>query len=151
MIKDTFPERGIFISRGAGTYGNELGLQPYLVTQGFVRKLLPEAVKESKGVFNLSGFGWFDYDTTQKLWDTVYQGKAALMKQGRWIDPSSSSIPFTYLLTAAATGEGRNRSGDSAGAARRYSEARDIARVTGMESVLQPADPAPSGDTPGRD
>jgi hypothetical protein len=141
MIKDTFPQRGIFISRGAGTYGNELGLQPYLVTQGFVRKLMPAPIKQSKGVFNLAGFGWLDYDRTEQLWSKVYGGEKALLNQKRWIDPSSSSIPFSYLLTAAALGEGMNRSGDKDGANKMYAEARDIARVTGLESYLQPANP----------
>src|SRR5262249_33574780 len=122
MIKDTFPQRGIFISRGAGTYGNELGLQHYLVTQGFVRKLMPAPVKPSKSVFNLAGFGWLDYDRTEQLWSKVYGGEKALLNQKRWIDPSSSSIPFSYLLTAAALGEGLNRNGDKDGANKMYAE-----------------------------
>jgi hypothetical protein len=152
MIKDTFPQRGIYISRGAGTYGNELGLQPYLVTQGFVRKLLPAPVKESKSTFSLAGFGWFDFDTTRSLWDSVYTGQKALLYQKRWIDPSSSSIPFSYLLTAAAMGEGYQREGKKDKANEMYAEARAVAKVAGLESFIQPGaeTPAGGGDSPSR-
>src|SRR6185436_20529588 len=97
MIKDTFPQRGIYISRGAGGYGNELGLSPYLVTQGFVRKLMPGPVKENKDIFQLQGYGWFDFGRTSALWTGVYGGQKALLYQRRWIDPSSATIPFSYL------------------------------------------------------
>jgi hypothetical protein len=103
---------------------------------------MPGPVKDSKGVFNLAGFGWFDYGRTEQLWSTVYTGKQALLNQKRWIDPSSSSIPFSYLLTAAAIGEGRTRTGDKDSANKMYAEARDIARVTGLESYLAPGNPA---------
>jgi hypothetical protein len=152
MIKDTFPQRGIYISRGAGTYGNELGLQPYLVTQGFVRKLLPGPVKEGKSIFSLAGFGWFDFDTTRFLWDSVYTGQKALLYQKRWIDPSSSSIPFSYLLTAAAMGEGYQREGKKDKANAMYAEARAIAKVAGLESFIQAgtAETPAGGDSPPR-
>jgi hypothetical protein len=148
MIKDTFPQRGIFISRGAGNYGNDMGLQPYLLTQGFVRKLMPGPVKEGNGIFGLEGFGWFDFARTQRLWTEVYRGKQALLNQKRWIDPSSASIPFAYLLTAAALGEGMSRSGKTAEANQMYVEAREIAKVAGLDNFLQPpATPPPSGDS----
>jgi hypothetical protein len=106
---------------------------------------MPGPLKQSKTVFNLAGFGWFDYERSEQLWTKVYGGRQSLLNQKRWIDPSSSSIPFSYLLTAAAIGEGKNRNGDKDGANQMYAEARDIARVTGLESYLQPANP-PAAD-----
>jgi hypothetical protein len=100
---------------------------------------MPGPVKEGGGVFALQGYGWFDFDRTLRLWTEVYGGKQALIAQERWIDPSSASIPFTYLLTAAAIGEGMNRSGKPEEANKMYVEAREIAKVAGMENFMQPA------------
>ncbi|MBI4502329.1 MAG: DUF2723 domain-containing protein [Gemmatimonadetes bacterium] len=149
MIKDTFPQRSIYISRGAGSYGNELGLQPYLLTQGFVRKLLPGAIKATADTFSLAGYGWFDFRTTDQLWRQVYGGDEALIRQRRWIDPSSSSIPFSYLLTAVALGEGYNRKGQTAEATKLYSVGREIAKAAGLEGYLtaEPPAPAPERDS----
>ena len=151
MIKDTFPKRGIFISRGAGGYGNELGLAPYLMTTGFVRKLMPDSIKASPGVFQLQGYGWLDFTRTNTLWTQTYLGQKALLAQRRWIDPSSASIPFAYLLTAASIGEGFNREGKPDEAARMYMEARGLAVAAGLEGVLAPAQPPAAGraDSPG--
>jgi hypothetical protein len=155
MIKDTFPQRSIYISRGAGSYGNELGLAPYLMTQGFVRKLTPTAIKPTADVFSLSGYGWFDFARSAALWDSVYHGQDALLYQQRLIDPSSSSIPVSYLLTAVALGEGYNRKGKTAEATRMYTAGREIAKAAGLEGYLSSGTPAGAGaggnDTPKSD
>src|SRR5260370_27674681 len=124
MIKDSFPQRAIYISRGVGSYGNELGLQPYLLTQGFVRKLTPSAIKATTDTSSLAGYGWFDFTVSNVLWQQVYHGQQALLRQRRWIDPSSQTIPFSYLLTAVALGEGYTRKSDSASANRMYGDSR---------------------------
>ncbi|MBI4420367.1 MAG: DUF2723 domain-containing protein [Gemmatimonadetes bacterium] len=141
MIKDTFPQRGIFISRGAGSYGNQLGLEPYLVTQGFVRKLSPAPLRASADTLAVPGVGWFDFKRTEALWTQVYRAQDSLIRQGRWVDPASSSIPFTYLYISAALGQVLEYKGRRTEAAKMLETTRAIARAGGLEGALVPVEP----------
>ena len=98
---------------------------------------------EDFSIFQLAGYGWFDFDRSNALWK-IYGGQQALLNQERWIDPSSSSIPFSYLLTAAALGEGLTRHGKKDEANKFYAEARALARTAGLESLLAPVEPTPA-------
>jgi hypothetical protein len=108
LIKDAFPERPIYVSTGGG---QGLGLEPYLLSQGFVQKLVDHPLVESPATPKISGL-FIDLDRTKAIWDTVYHAPEALMKEGDWIDRASIGIPYTYAFTGAVLAEGMSRKGD---------------------------------------
>jgi hypothetical protein len=112
LIKDAFPERPIYVSTGGG---QGLGLEPYLVSQGFVQKLVDHPLTESAATPRVSGL-FIDLDRTRALWDSVYHAPEALVKEGDWIDRASIGIPYTYAFTGAVLAEGMSRKGDGVAA-----------------------------------
>jgi hypothetical protein len=74
MIQRNWPERPIYFSRTAGSYGQRLGLENYLLTQGFAQKLMPRAVTASRDTVLIPGDGWLDVSRTRALWDSTYLG-----------------------------------------------------------------------------
>jgi hypothetical protein len=110
LIKDAFPERPIYMSTGGGG-GLAISLQPYLLSQGFVQKLVDHPLTESAATPRISGL-FIDLDRSKVLWDTVYRAPDALMKEGDWIDRASIGIPYTYAFTGAVLAEGMSRKGD---------------------------------------
>jgi hypothetical protein len=115
LIKDAFPERPIYLSTGGG--GRSIGpaLQPYLLSQGFVQKLMPNPVMDTAGTPRILGLN-LDFDRTKALWNGVYHAPEALIKEGHWIDRASFGIPYTYAFTGAVLSEALRAKGDSAAA-----------------------------------
>ncbi len=136
MIKDSFPYRGVFFSRGNANYGDQLGLRPYLVTQGFVRKLMPGAITPASGLQNIRGLGWFDQARTGLLWNDVYTGQRSLIAQGDWVDPASLNTPILYTITGAILAQSLQQSGQPAEAERTMATAEQIARAMRVEKLL---------------
>ncbi len=81
------------------------------------------------------------------MWARAYRGQDSLLRQRRWVDPASASIPFTYLLTSAALGQVMAQRGQTAESAQMFALTRSLARVAGLESSLMPAAP-PRADSP---
>jgi hypothetical protein len=115
LIKDAFPERPIYLSTGGG--GRSIGpaLQPYLLSQGFVQKLMPNPVVDAADTPRILGLN-LDFERTKALWNGVYHAPEALIKEGHWIDRASFGIPYTYAFTGAVLSEALRAKGDSAGA-----------------------------------
>ena len=137
LIKDAFPERPIYVSTGGG--GRELGaaLQPYLVSQGFVQKLMDRPVTASPDIIQISGLN-LDVPRTRALWDTVYRAPDALIKEGDWIDRASFGIPYTYAFTGAILKEALLAKGDTKAADAVMNRVREIvkaARIQGFPGV----------------
>ncbi|MBC7790460.1 MAG: DUF2723 domain-containing protein [Anaerolineae bacterium] len=136
IIKDTFPERPMFFSRTAGNYGERLGLESYLLTQGFARKLLPDTVT---GVNNnavlIRGEGWLDVERTFALWKT-WEGIGSLKRMHDWTDRASANIPYTYVATGALLAEALNQTGRPKEAEQVYGTALEIAQATRLDELL---------------
>jgi hypothetical protein len=98
MIKHN-PDRAIYFSRTSGGYGNELGLGPYLLTQGLARKLLRQIPTPGADTVLYPGEGFVDVPTTLKLWTDVYKAPRSLIARDRWIDAPSAGIPGLYMTT----------------------------------------------------
>src|SRR5213075_2201520 len=88
-------------------------LQPYLVTQGFVQKLVDHPVVNSQQVPLVAAGLNLDVQRTRELWDTVYKAPEALIKEGDWIDRPSFGIPYTYAFTGAILKEALLAKGDT--------------------------------------
>jgi hypothetical protein len=129
LIKDAFPERPIYVSTGGG---QGLGLDPYLLSQGFVQKLVDHPLTESPATPRISGL-FIDLDRTRAIWDTVYHAPEALMKEGDWIDRASIGIPYTYAFTGAVLAEGMSRKGDERAATAIMDRVRRIVKAARIE------------------
>jgi hypothetical protein len=112
LIKDAFPERPIYVSTGGG--GTTLGrvLQPYLLSQGFVQKLVDHPIQDTAETPHILGLN-LDLPRTQALWNTVYHAPEALIKEGDWVDRASFGIPYTYAFTGAVLNEALKARGDT--------------------------------------
>ncbi len=131
LIKDAFPERPIYVSTGGGG-GLATSLQPYLLSQGFVQKLVDHPLTESAATPRVSGL-FIDLDRSKALWDTVYRAPDALIKEGDWIDRASIGIPYTYAFTGAVLAEGMSRKGDAAAANTIMARVKRIVKAARIE------------------
>lgn len=116
MIKDN-TGRPIYFSRTTGDYAHRLGLGPYLLTQGFARKLLPNVPTPGRDTLLVQGEGFVDVARSTSLWTDVYKGQGAFIAKGRWPDHASINIPVLYVATGALLGNLLD-SGGKHGAAR---------------------------------
>jgi hypothetical protein len=99
LIQDNLGERPIYISRTAGSYGEQMGLASYLLGQGMVRKLMPEPVEASDGVVQVNTLGWVDVERTKALLFDVYHAESAARERPfGWIDEPSESILTLYAI-----------------------------------------------------
>ena len=151
MILDAFPERPIYFARTSGSYGRQLGLEPYLLQQGLARKLLPAAPTADRNTVLLQGEGWFDLPRSRELWNEVFKAPASIIARGHWVDRASVGIPYLYISTAANLYEAELVPGNRAAGERVMQTAEAIARATGLADLFAqqvPALPPPTGDSP---
>jgi hypothetical protein len=103
MIKDN-TGRPIYFSRTTGDYAHRLGLGPYLLTQGFARKLLPNVPTAGRDTVLAPGEGFVDVPRSVALWTDVFKGQRALIAKNEWPDRASINIPVLYAATGAMLG-----------------------------------------------
>src|SRR5690606_17201588 len=135
IIKDSFPDRPLYIARSAGGYGEQLGLDPYMVTHGMARKVMPGPVRESPGTAYLQGEGWVDITRSAALWDED-RGTTALTRLDDWMDRATSNIPFIYVSTGVLIAEGLARQGETARAEAIYKEAEQIVETANLQGMF---------------
>jgi len=136
LIKDAFPERPIYLSTGGGGHLST-ALQPYLLSQGFVQKLVDHPISDTAETPHVLGLN-LDLERTKALWNDVYGAPAALIKEGDWIDRASFGIPYTYAFTGAVLSEALKARGDTKGADTVMNRVRGIvkaARIEGFPGV----------------
>jgi len=125
LIRDSFPERPVYVAAGVG---EGLGLQPYLLSQGLVRKLVDHPLSDNAATPQIAGL-FIDVDRSKALWDTVYRAPEALMKEGDWIDRPSISIPGAYVFTGAVLAQAMSRRGDEKAADAIMGRVRQVAKA----------------------
>jgi hypothetical protein len=135
MLADNWATRPIYVSRTAGDVAGQLGLADHALTQGLVRRIVPGAITPTRGVLPVQGGGWLDVARTDALWSRQYEGPAALVRRGGWIDRASVSIPYGYLLTGAELADALRMHGDTARARRVTDEVRGVARAARVEGM----------------
>ena len=129
LIKDAMHERPIYVSTGGG---QGLGLEPYLLSHGFVQKIVDTPIVESPKTPRISGL-YIDVDRTRQLWNDVYRAPEALIKEGDWIDRPSFGIAYTYAFTGAILAEALARQGDEAGATSIMDRVKKIVKAARIE------------------
>jgi hypothetical protein len=123
FIRDAFPGRSIHFS--IGPYAQSLGLQDYVVIHGLTQKLLPQSAKNDARYVPFPG-GAIDVERTKELWKS-YGAPAALLRQERWLDEASVSIPAAYVQTAQFLAYGLASIRDSVGSDAALAEAKKLA------------------------
>jgi hypothetical protein len=99
LIQDNLGKRPVYISRTVGNYGEQMGLAPYLLGQGLVRKLLPQPPVASDSVVSSPTLGWVDLERTKTLLFEVYHAESAARERPfGWIDEPSESILTLYAI-----------------------------------------------------
>src|SRR5205807_4039611 len=73
-IKDRLGERPIYFSASTGSYADQLGLSPYLVGEGLVRRVVPRPVTPGDSVRLVEGRGFVNIPRTRALAFDVYRG-----------------------------------------------------------------------------
>jgi hypothetical protein len=110
LIKDAFPERPIYLSTGGGGRLSE-SLQPYMLSQGFVQKLMDKPIADTPATPRISGL-FIDIDRSNALWNDVYRAPQSLIRENDWIDRASFGIPYTYAFTGAILAQAMTDKGD---------------------------------------
>jgi hypothetical protein len=133
LIKDAYPERPIYVSTGGG---QGLGMDQYLLSQGFVQKLVDHPLTDSEATPRIGGL-FVDVDRTRALWDSVYHAPEALMREGDWIDRASVGIPYTYTYTGSILAEALSRRGERPAADSVMNRVKGIMKAARIEMQLQ--------------
>ena len=130
LIRDNMGKRPIFFSWSDGGYPDQtLGLSPYLVSQGLVRKLMPKPVEPNDSIVLSQGLGYLDLPRTRSLlWNTYHWQTAARQRPRGWVDAPSSSILQLYSIVYGGAADVLRKAGDSVAAARADSIARAVSR-----------------------
>ncbi|HEV8149660.1 MAG TPA: hypothetical protein VGP61_05690, partial [Gemmatimonadales bacterium] len=130
LIRDNLGKRPIYFAWSDGGYPDEsLGLTPYLVSQGLVRKLYPKLV-EPGGNIALTAMGYTDLERTRALLEKGYLWQSATRQRPRgWVDAPSASILRLYAIVYGGMAQAFREHGDSALAAR----ADSIAKIVDAE------------------
>src|SRR6476661_4209707 len=100
LIRDNMGKRSVYFSWSDGGYPDQtLGLSQYLVSQGFVRKLMPKPVVASDSIVLSPTLGYLDVPRTEKLlWDVYHWRSAARERPRGWVDQPSASILQLYSV-----------------------------------------------------
>ncbi len=118
LIKDNLGKRPIYFSWSSGGYPDQtLGLTPYLISQGLVRKLSPTPLDERPGLIFDQSMGFVDVARSRALLFKVYHPEAAARERPfGWVDPPSASILSLYYITYGGYAPIFAEQGDSAAA-----------------------------------
>ncbi len=130
LIRDNQGKRPIFFSWSDGGYPDQtLGLSPYLVSQGFVRKLMPKPVQPTEAVQLSPGLGYVDVPRTRTLLGNVYHWQTATRQRPfGWVDAPSGSILQLYSVVYGGSARVFEQVGDTARAMLADSVAREVNR-----------------------
>src|SRR5438034_8738986 len=100
IIKDQLGKRPIYFSTSTGNYADQLGLSPYLVGEGLVRRVVPRPVAVGGGVWRVEGRGFVDVPRSAALLFGVYRGAetAARPRPRGWVDVPSQNSLLGYVF-----------------------------------------------------
>ena len=100
IIKNQLSHRPIYFSTSTGSTGDQLGLSPYLVDEGLVRRLSPEPVTANDSIRVVAGRGFVNVSRLRTLAFDVYRGgeAAARPRPRGWVDIPSENSLLGYAL-----------------------------------------------------
>jgi hypothetical protein len=100
IIKDQLGRRPIYFSSSTASIPDQLGLGPYLVNEGLVRRLMPAPVTATADIRPVEGRGFVNVPRLRSLAFDVYRGgEASARPRARgWVDAPSQNSLFGYAL-----------------------------------------------------
>jgi len=127
LIRQNLGKRPIYFAWSAGGYPDEtLGLTPYLVSQGLVRKLYPKPVTPNENIV-FTPMGYTDLERSRILLDMEYRWQSASRERPRgWVDAPSASILRLYSIIYGGLATVYRERGDSALASKADSIAKRV-------------------------
>jgi hypothetical protein len=130
LIRDNLGKRPVYFSWSDGGYPDQtLGLSPYLVSQGFVRKLMAKPVVPNDSIVLNPSLGYLDLPRTERLLWNVYHWRSAARERPRgWVDQPSGSILQLYSVVYSGASKSFAEAGKPAYAARADSVANAVMR-----------------------
>jgi hypothetical protein len=133
LIRDNLGKRPVYFSWSDGGYPDQtLGLSRYLVSQGFVRKLMPKPVVANDSIMLNPSLGYVDLPRTQKLlWDVYHWRSAARERPRGWVDQPSGSILQLYSVVYGGASKSFEAAGQKVEAARADSVANAVSTSLG--------------------
>jgi hypothetical protein len=138
LIRDNMGKRPIYFSWSDGGYPDQtLGLSEYLVSQGFVRKLMPKPVVPNDTIVLSPSLGYLDLPRTEKLlWDVYHWKSAARNRPRGWVDQPSGSILQLYAVVYGGASKAFASAGQAEEAARADSVAKQVTRNLSGENLF---------------
>ncbi len=137
LIRDNIGKRPIFFSWSDGGYPDQtLGLSAYLMSMGFVRKVMPTPVVAKDSIVLSQGLGYLDLTRTKRLLSEVYHWQTAARDRPRgWVDQPSGSILQLYSVVYGGAARAFEAAGDKTLAAHADSVAKQVtAQLNGGEA-----------------
>jgi VanZ family protein len=115
LIRDNIGKRPIYFAWSAGGYPDQtLGLSPYLVSQGLVRRVSDSVVVPNDSVVASAMLGYVDVPrSSELLWNAYHWQSATVQRPRGWVDPPSSSILQLYAIVYGAMTEVYNSRGNA--------------------------------------
>ena len=134
LITDAMPQRPLYFTVGS-RIPQRFGLERYVVTEGLVQQLMPTPTADTTG-------RTIDITRSDALW-RIYQGPAAIVRRGDWIDRASLATPVDYAILGLDLGDALDREGRPDRARRIRDESAAVIRAARMEEMfgLAPARP----------
>jgi Protein of unknown function (DUF2723) len=153
MLNDN-DARTMHFSRTSAGLAEELGLSAYVVTQGLVRRVLPDTAREGPGLIRVPGEGLVDLARSEALWNG-FKAPPSLIRKNDWVDKPSVGIPYLYVNTGIVMAEALARVGRQPASDSALAIARSVGLATRLGDILggQPPEPPPvipSGDSAAR-
>ena len=120
LVRQNLGKRPVFFSWSTGAYADQtFGLSDNLISQGFVRKLVPTSVVPNDSIVSSPVVGFMDLPRTETLmWKDYHWRSAARARPFGWIDPPSGSILQLYGVMYHALAATLRQEGDTAKAVR---------------------------------
>lgn len=102
LVQQNLGRRPVYFSRTTGSYADQLGLTPYLLGEGLVRRVMPDSITADSATMQMGPLGWVSLPRTDTLLFDVYHPDAAARARPRgWPDPPSEGILWLYALLYA--------------------------------------------------
>jgi hypothetical protein len=138
LIRDNMGVRPLYFSWSDGGYPDQtLGLSPYLVSQGFVRKLVPRTAQPNDSIVLSQGLGYLDLPrSTNLLWEVYHWKTATRDRPFGWVDPPSGSILQLYAVVYGGVARTFEAAKDTLHAQQADSIAREVNRELGGRALF---------------
>ncbi len=128
--------RPVYFSRTSADYAfNTLGLSPYLVTQGLVRRVMTDSVKPGGDIVDVPGDGFMDVARTEALWKE-FKTPESLIRKNDWVDRPSVGIPFLFVHLGYVLSDVQRNLGKKAQSGETLQRAYGVAKAAHLDAQV---------------